>query len=529
MILAAAMRERTPIIVASVVFLALLGISIKLLIPPADDGSPPTCPIDDANQMCAADDGELVGDGTTYTAAATTTTAAATTTTVAATVTASAVTPTAAPRATTVTAAAAAKPAATLTAAPAGETATAPPPPPSEAAKPPAPERTADTGNAADHYLAAFDQMKVGERKVMARVEMAAAEGYQGGDEGVDTIVAQNERALSALVQAASGDSCDFGKATKAEQTRRREQAETLASLAAARCRMLAAEGQPGKALRLGVAVVKLAKDIRTPVQLAALETSQALIETVFPALASVLQDGKLSAAELEPAAAMLRSARQGLATPADAASADIAALRAQVLAFIQNDAYFSGNGKDWLVPLPSRMRAAMLTVAKAERRAFANDVMLAFDRRCMRLLDVLGSGKRSHVRQWTADMAQVMVDSKTPGFGRKPAEVAGYLTARFLPQVEPLWSNDAHDRLKGNVLVAMAAAQLQRKEAGAWPESLANPPADPFDAAGGPLRYKVIGVQAVLWSVGPDGVDDGASSATGAGVAGKDIVFWLR
>ncbi len=83
-------------------------------------------------------------------------------------------------------------------------------------------------------------------------------------------------------------------------------------------------------------------------------------------------------------------------------------------------------------------------------------------------------------------------------------------------------------------------ACERARLKWGRWPEDLeeitprllSSIPADPWDMTGGPLRYKVEGDTFTLWSVGPDGIDNGGTpdpeGTTSVG-EGFDLVLWPR
>ncbi len=517
-----------PLIVASVVFVVLLVIAVSLLMPP-EEPSPPAA-TEETRAPETAVTASMTGPAATKTAAATRTAAAATTTA------SKAATTTAAPAKTPATKAqqkageqeeAAGRP---KDSKPVGQAGVTKP----EAPKPPTP-KPAESRNAADCYLKAFEQLVVGKRKVMARLERAAKEGYQGGDKRLERLVAENQPALDALLLAARRPKCDFGKTTRQQAAERRNQAQSLALIALARARMLEADGRPNDALALAAAAVRLSTDIRRPASLDSLETGQALLAAAFPVMLSLLEQGGLTAGALRSAAAALRRACEAAPSVSDAVAADIAPLRTEAAECIQSPAYLKGGA--WRPPFPPSIRQAMLGVALAERAKFADAVMLEFDKRCMRMLEIVEKGDPASVRAYAGEMARALVQAKTPGFGRKPAQTAAYLAARFLPQVEPLWRNHAYDRLRAGALLMLAGARLYQREHAAWPASLADltseiaakPAVDPFDPARKPLRYKVVGVDVALWSVGPDGKDDAAASPNAVGSPEKDIVYWLH
>jgi hypothetical protein len=92
-------------------------------------------------------------------------------------------------------------------------------------------------------------------------------------------------------------------------------------------------------------------------------------------------------------------------------------------------------------------------------------------------------------------------------------------LAKLFFPAIRQLIEAHDRERARQGLLELDLALQLYAREHGAFPETLAplvgapleEIPADPF-GHGEPLRYRrAADGSAVLWSIGPDGVDDGA------------------
>jgi hypothetical protein len=82
---------------------------------------------------------------------------------------------------------------------------------------------------------------------------------------------------------------------------------------------------------------------------------------------------------------------------------------------------------------------------------------------------------------------------------------------------------------------VAALAVERFRLARGRWPESLADVvpevlaavPADPFD--GQPLRYRRTAGGVVIYSIGPDGADDGGTFRYDPPRSGPDVGCVLR
>jgi hypothetical protein len=91
-------------------------------------------------------------------------------------------------------------------------------------------------------------------------------------------------------------------------------------------------------------------------------------------------------------------------------------------------------------------------------------------------------------------------------------------LAAALLPAVEKVSQSFRREYANLRCLTALVAVERFRRAKGRWPESLeelrpdfqAEIPPDPYD--GKPLRYKRLADGVVVYSVGPDGTDDGGA-----------------
>jgi hypothetical protein len=103
-------------------------------------------------------------------------------------------------------------------------------------------------------------------------------------------------------------------------------------------------------------------------------------------------------------------------------------------------------------------------------------------------------------------------------------------LTRAMLPATEKVGVACRRKLALVRCLKAALALERRRRESGAWvgkleelvPKVLRSVPTDPFD--GKPLRYRVVPGGAVVYSVGPDGTDDGGDVDPGRGSTPKDI-----
>jgi len=536
MILAAGLAQRTPLVIAAVAFLVMLAITIALILPadeppepgiegpaPAIDSSvkprdpqlpaklpeTPETPTGETNQgtglPTAGDEGTAPPSGAV------------------AAETAKQQDPSVEPAP-----AAAGEDAATGT-----QEQTAEPEPETE--EKPAAE---NLPNAADFYRQAFAEMQPGDRKAMARMEKIAEVGWGSGDRVLEDLIAANQPAFELLRQGLACPRCRFTNTdvpSEDEPLPHLDQAASLAYLATTKARMLVAKGKDAEAIQRCVAVVKLADHIRGDRTLSCLQHSHALLATVFPTFVTLLQKGTLDRASLQTTLASLRDANVQATRMGTYLTREVGSIRGHVRGALQDEAYLTN--KEWRPPLSRDAKELLLKIPAAQRNQFVRDTLAAFDYRCVRILSAVQSDRHADLKQLAADLSEIRLKAKTPGFGRKPKEMANFLVARLMPRLEPLWQADLSDQLKRRVLLCLGALRVFRSQNAAWPAALQGlvpdlletVPKDPLDPAGGELRYRAVGVEAAVWSVGDDGKDDAPTAVSKVGVPGKDIVYWLQ
>jgi hypothetical protein len=107
-------------------------------------------------------------------------------------------------------------------------------------------------------------------------------------------------------------------------------------------------------------------------------------------------------------------------------------------------------------------------------------------------------------------------------------------ITRSLLPATTKIAESCRRKLAQMRCLKVLLALERHRRRAGAWPgkleelapKLLSAVPLDPFD--GKPLRYRIVADGLVVYSVGPDGSDDGGSVAPGPHGKAKDIGFRL-
>ena len=131
-------------------------------------------------------------------------------------------------------------------------------------------------------------------------------------------------------------------------------------------------------------------------------------------------------------------------------------------------------------------------------------------------------SGKRTIMANYTHGMDAAIADAHQPYAAHlPPAALPGDPESRFLlPVFASARLSEVEADTQNALLLTVLALQAYKSEHGTYPAALAAlmpgylrvVPADPF-ALSGPLRYKRVGTNYLLYSVGPDGRDDGGSA----------------
>ncbi len=99
------------------------------------------------------------------------------------------------------------------------------------------------------------------------------------------------------------------------------------------------------------------------------------------------------------------------------------------------------------------------------------------------------------------------------------PARLGDPFSDLLIPNSDRARINEARGSMGDSTLMLQLALRAYKLEKGAYPPALKMlvpayiraVPADPF-GGGEPLRYQISGVTYRLWSIGPDGVDDGGA-----------------
>jgi len=134
-------------------------------------------------------------------------------------------------------------------------------------------------------------------------------------------------------------------------------------------------------------------------------------------------------------------------------------------------------------------------------------------------------------------EIAALPPEEQAPRFDALQASLSKdpLLVRELLPGLEKVGMASRRTKAQLRCAAAGLAAERYRLQHGHWPAGLADlkgdllrqVPLDPFD--GQPLRYRNDGVGVIVYSVGPDGTDDGGNRATlNTHKPGTDIGFRL-
>jgi len=132
--------------------------------------------------------------------------------------------------------------------------------------------------------------------------------------------------------------------------------------------------------------------------------------------------------------------------------------------------------------------------------------------------------GKRRIMGNYTQTLDQVIAAGRKPFAARGPAPTAvpsaDPISDMLTPTLGGTRMNAVNAETQSALLLTLLALRAYKVDHGADPPRLSAlvphylqaVPADPF-ALSGPLRYKVAGARPLLYSVGPDGKDDGGKA----------------
>ena len=161
--------------------------------------------------------------------------------------------------------------------------------------------------------------------------------------------------------------------------------------------------------------------------------------------------------------------------------------------------------------------QAGMLEMFRENFRAPGSGLVNAKDLTFARKLRMLTISKQQIMDDIGADYDRRIANARLP-YTSRCTPAPAYNDPFLWPELTRLRPNDARDLVGDRFLMLRLALRAYRLERGAYPPDLRAlvpgylkaVPADPF-GGGEPVRYKKQGQSYLLWSIGPDGRDDGA------------------
>ena len=132
-------------------------------------------------------------------------------------------------------------------------------------------------------------------------------------------------------------------------------------------------------------------------------------------------------------------------------------------------------------------------------------------------LAQIRFTSKRAIMGDYTAAMDEYVRAARQPYTTPFPHPSSDLIVQEYIPDYSKFRLKATNNEVQNVLLLTALALRAYRLEHGAYPGTLARlspaylkqMPSDPF-AANGPLHYKHQGINYVLYSVGPDGRDDG-------------------
>jgi len=132
--------------------------------------------------------------------------------------------------------------------------------------------------------------------------------------------------------------------------------------------------------------------------------------------------------------------------------------------------------------------------------------------------------GKHRILADYTRTLDRIVTEGRQPFAARSPIPAASPIANPISDMITPSFGNTRLNEVKADtenaLLLVTLALRAYKLEHGAYPPTLTalTPrylqaiPIDPFTLSG-PLRYKLMGAKYMLYSVGPDGKDDGGAA----------------
>ena len=199
------------------------------------------------------------------------------------------------------------------------------------------------------------------------------------------------------------------------------------------------------------------------------------------------------------------------------------------------------GNSADWLVPLS--VRGTVPAWAGTPRRTFFTAPMLDVN-----AARVMNDYRKMRAAALGGDSYPAQMQSLNLPQRRQVNNLAGFAAQQWFRDYPVAQDSErslralARTRVVCYIAGIALATRLFEADHGRLPatleelvpEYLPRTPEDPFDAAGGPLRFALVEGLPVVWSVGPNGTDEGGSVRQPEGTGAEsnfneDYVFPLR
>lgn len=131
-------------------------------------------------------------------------------------------------------------------------------------------------------------------------------------------------------------------------------------------------------------------------------------------------------------------------------------------------------------------------------------------------------TSKQTMMANYTRYMGEAIANASLPYAPKALVSETGdgLFPDNLFPDYTEAYFDKTNNDTQNSLLLTTVALRAYKLDHGAYPAALSalvpgylkSVPADPF-ARSGPLRYKIIGGKYVLYSVGPDGIDDGGKA----------------
>ncbi|KPJ62663.1 MAG: hypothetical protein AMS15_03160 [Planctomycetes bacterium DG_23] len=384
--------------------------------------------------------------------------------------------------------------------------------------------------NAAIYYNQAFELMKdFSDEDAFTRGLKIIEQGWKEEDKELEELLKANGPAFAEFAKGVAKEKCEFitGEITYDTFLPHLAKARNLARLVILEARLYERNGSLERALQNCLNVTKLAHDIGKDRVLVSKLVDIAIFNIAEDALLGLVRDERLTAQlarknlkgllELEGRAVSAKEAFMGEMTITDSS------LR-KLLAEIRK-----GGERE----VPRETTIVKINIAKELMSHIAGNEELS-----QRLLDeynliakeyidtiisLVEQGKYSEISSFSRTFFDKIRGETTPhmqdilsGREKRPQIIAKAVSTVFLPGMDRVATRVAEGDARSRLITTLFALRLFWMEKGHFPQSLEelapqyleNVPLDPFDL--NPLRYKKLQGKWIIYSIGPDGKDDG-------------------